>query len=110
MEDVIIVNTNEITGYRVEEHLGLVYGGASPSKNVLRDAMASVRSLLGKEVKESVKMLGDAGEKAITRLVEQTKLKKGNAILCVRFTTASIMNGSAEIMAYGTAVRVAKIG
>jgi uncharacterized protein YbjQ (UPF0145 family) len=72
-----------------------------------RDIMAGLRNIVGGEVKEYTVMLAQAREEAMQRMIEQAEKMGANAIICTRFVTSMVMSGAAEMVAYGTAVKVA---
>jgi len=103
---VILTTTDEIPGRRVVRTLGLVKGNTIRSRHVGRDLMAVLRGLVGGEIGEYTKMMAEAREQALDRLVADAEAAGGNAVVGVRFTTTSMMQGAAELLAYGTAVIV----
>ncbi len=103
---IIIATTETIEGKRVEETLGLVRGNTIRARNVGRDIVAGLRNIVGGEIKEYTVMLSQARDQAIERMVLQAEKLGANAVLSVRFTTSQTMSGAAEILAYGTAVRL----
>ncbi len=107
---MIISTADRLDGYRVVEVVGLVRGATIRARHVGRDVMAGLRNLAGGEVREYTKMLAEAREQAIDRLVEEAEAVGANAVIGFRFQTSMIMRGAAEMLAYGTAVRVEKSG
>jgi len=103
---VIVVTTSEIAGTRIVRTLGLVRGNTIRARHVGRDVMAAFRNLVGGEVSEYTKLMGEAREQAIDRMVEEARGLGANAVVDVRFTTAMVMQGAAELLAFGTAVVV----
>lgn len=106
MKKMIVVNTNEVTGKEIEEVLGLVRGNTIRARHVGNDIMASLRNIVGGEVKEYTKMISETREEALKRMVEEARKLGADAVINVRFTTSQVMNGAAEILAYGTAVKL----
>jgi uncharacterized protein YbjQ (UPF0145 family) len=101
----MIVTTNEkIVGHRVVRTLGLVRGNTIRARHVGRDITAAFRNLVGGEVSEYTKLLAEAREQALDRMVEEAKQLGGNAVIMLRFSTSMVMQGAAELLAYGTAV------
>ncbi|MEM1034889.1 MAG: YbjQ family protein [Myxococcota bacterium] len=98
--------TDELDGFRVVRTLGLVRGNAVRARHVGHDIVASLRNLVGGEVREYTKLLAEAREQAIDRMAEQARSQGGDAVVGVRFTTSMVMGGAAELLAYGTAVQV----
>lgn len=103
---MILVNTNEIPGREIVEVFGLVRGSTIQSKHIGKDLMAGLKTIVGGEISEYTKMLEQARQIAIKRMVEEAEGKGANAIVCIRFATSAIMQGAAELLVYGTAVRV----
>jgi uncharacterized protein YbjQ (UPF0145 family) len=103
---VILATTDEIPGTRIVRALGLVKGNTIRSRHVGLDLMAVLRGLVGGEIPEYTKMLAESREQALDRLVADAEAAGANAVVGLRFTTASMMQGAAELMAYGTAVIV----
>jgi len=103
----MIVTTNlEIAGKRIVRTVGLVKGNTIRARHLGRDIAAVFRNIVGGEVREYTKLIAEAREQAIDRMVDDAKAKGANAVVMVRFTTSEIMKGAAELLAYGTAVVV----
>lgn len=103
---MIVVTTPEIAGMRVVRTLGLVRGNTIRARHIGKDIMAILRNMAGGEILEYTKMLAEAREQAIDRLVEEAETLGGNAVLGLRFQTSMIQTGAAEMLCYGTAVVV----
>ena len=101
---MIVTTTDDIEGRSIETVLGLVMANSVRARNVGRDLMAALRNLAGGEIQEYTKLLADSREAAVQRMTERAEEVGGNAVVGVRFITAGIMGGAAEILAYGTAV------
>jgi len=106
MKNMIIVNTEKIPGREISEVLGLVRGNTIRARHIGNDVMAGLRNIVGGEVKEYTKMISEAREDALKRMVEEAEALNADAVLNVRFTTSQVMSGAAEILAYGTAVKL----
>ena len=104
---MIIVTTGQIEGKRITETLGLVKGSTIRARHLGHDVMAGLRNVVGGEVKDYTVMLAQAREEALQRMVEQAEKMGANAIVGTRFATSMVMSGAAEMLAYGTAVKVA---
>jgi uncharacterized protein YbjQ (UPF0145 family) len=102
--DVIVTTTDYIPGYRVKKVLGLVSGSVVKARNIGRDIMATLRNIAGGEIVEYTELLATSRDEAIKRMVEKAKALGASAVIGVRLTTANIMSGAAEVLAYGTAV------
>ncbi len=103
---MIVVTTEQIEGKKVTETLGLVKGSTIRARHVGRDIMAGLRNIVGGEVKEYTMMLAQAREESLERMIDQAEKMGANAIICTRFVTSMVMSGAAEMVAYGTAVKV----
>ena len=105
---MIISTMNELPGYTVDEVFGEVFGLTVRSRNVGSQVGASLKSLVGGELKGMTKMLAEGREHATQRLVEEAEAKGGNAVIAFRFDTSELGSTWTEICAYGTAVKVTK--
>jgi len=103
---LIVVTTEQIEGKKVTETLGLVKGSTIRARHIGRDIMAGLRNVVGGEVKDYTLMLAQAREEALERMIDQAEKMGANAIICTRFVTSMVMSGAAEMVAYGTAVKV----
>ncbi len=103
---MIVTTTSEIPGYRVVRWLGLVKGNTVRATHLGRDFLASLRQIVGGELKEYTEMLANARAEAERRMIEEAVKLGANAILNVRFVSGNITHNSAEILVYGTAVQV----
>ena len=103
---MMLATTDSVPGKRIIRTMGLGRGNTIRARHVGRDILAGLKGIVGGEISEYTKMIAEAREQALDRLVEEAESKGANAIVCVRFTTASMMQGAAELLAYGTAVIV----
>ncbi|MBM3285161.1 MAG: YbjQ family protein [Candidatus Aminicenantes bacterium] len=101
---MIIVTTEEVSGKTIKKHLGIVRGNTIRARHLGRDIMAFLRHIVGGEIRDYTKMMAEAREQALDRMVEEAKALGANGIVSMRFSTSMIMQGAAEILAYGTAV------
>lgn len=101
---MIVCSTETIPGKQILEVKGIARGSTVRARNVGRDLLASLKGLIGGEIKEYTRLLADARESALQRLLEDAQGMGANAVVNVRFTTSAVMQGAAEILAYGTAV------
>jgi uncharacterized protein YbjQ (UPF0145 family) len=101
---MMVSNVEIVPGRRVVKHLGLVQGSTVRAKNVGKDLLASLKNIVGGELKSYTELLHEARKEATERMMEQAQAIGANAILNVRFSTSSITQGAAELLAYGTAV------
>ena len=103
---MIITTTETISGKKTVKTLGLVKGNTIRARHLGRDIVAGFRNIVGGEIIEYTKMLAESREQALDRMQEEAKKLGANAVVGMRFITASIMGGAAELLAYGTAVIV----
>ena len=103
---MIVVTSESVAGFRVEKTLGLVRGGTIRARHIGRDLVASLRNLAGGELYEYSKLLAESREQAIDRMVEEARVLGANAVITVRFQSAEVSRGAAEMVSYGTAVIV----
>lgn len=101
---MLVTTTENIPG-REYDVLGLVKGSTIQCKNVGRDIGSSFKNLIGGEMKSYVDMMNEARDIAFDRMVQDAQNLGADAIVCMRFASSSIMQGAAEVMAYGTAVK-----
>lgn len=101
---MLLVNTDFITGKELET-LGIVKGNVVQCRNVGRDFMAGIKTLVGGELKEYTEMLNQARQIAIKRMVDEAETMGADAVINIRYASSSIMQGAAEVIAYGTAVK-----
>jgi len=104
--DVLLTNIETIPGRTIVEHFGLVTGSTVRAKHIGRDFMASLKNIVGGELKGYTELLGEARQEAVARMVAQARALGANAVVNVRFSTSSVSAGASELYAYGTAVRV----
>jgi len=104
-----IVNTDEVAGFRVTEHLGLVRGNTIRAKHIGKDFMAAMRQIVGGEIKEYTEMLTEARNEALVRMTAEAERIGADAVVNVRFMTSQVMTGAAELLAYGTAVKLERL-
>lgn len=103
---MLITTTEHIAGHEVSEVLGLVKGTTIQTRHIGSDIMAGLKSIVGGEIKGYVIALTRAREEATGRMIEDAKKLGADAIICARYSTSQVMQGGAEILAYGTAVKL----
>ena len=103
---MIVVTTESIRGKRVVKTLGMVRGNTIRARPIGRDIMAGLRNLVGGEIVEYTKMVAESREQALDRMTAEAVALGADAVVSVRFMTSSMMQGAAELLAYGTAVRL----
>tara|TARA_B100000683_G_scaffold46613_1_gene43222 strand:+ start:5908 stop:6231 length:324 start_codon:yes stop_codon:yes gene_type:complete len=103
---MIITTTENIPGKEIVEILGLSRGSTVRARNVGRDIFAALKNLIGGEINEYTKLQADSREQALQRMIKDAESLGADAVINVRITTSMIMQGVAEILAYGTAVKL----
>ena len=106
---MLITTTDTIAGHKITAHLGLVRGNTIRAKHLGKDIMAGLKMIVGGEIKQYTEMLTEARNEAILRMKADAGRVDADAIINVRFVTAQVMQGAAELLAYGTAVKVERI-
>ena len=106
MAELITSTTDQIPGKKVTQILGVVKGNTIRARNVGRDVMAGFKNIIGGEIKSYTQMTTQAREEAFNRMVNQAVELKADAVINIRFATSMIMQGAAEMLAYGTAVKL----
>ncbi len=103
---MLVTTADAIPGKRIVDVLGLVRGNTIRARHIGKDIMAALKNIVGGEITDYTKMMAEAREQTLDRMTAEAKELGANAIVTVRFTTASIMDNAAELLAYGTAVVV----
>lgn len=103
---MITVTTDFVPGYDVTETLGLVRGSTIRSKHIGKDLLAGLRTIIGGEIKEYTEMLVEARSESLRRMEAQAESLAADAVINVRFVTSQVMSGAAELLCYGTAVKL----
>lgn len=103
---MIVTNIENVPGKQITEHLGLVQGSTVRTKHIGRDIMAHLKNIVGGELQGYTELLAEARREAIDRLVAEAEARGADAVVNIRLSTASITGGAAEILAYGTAVKL----
>ena len=107
---MLLSTTETVPGREISENLGLVRGNVIRAKHIGTDIVASLRNLVGGEVPEYTKMMAGAREQSLDRMVSDARLLGADAVVGLRFTTSMVMQGAAEILAFGTAVKLERDG
>jgi uncharacterized protein YbjQ (UPF0145 family) len=100
--------SSSVAGHRFARSLGLVYGNTIRARHVGRDILAALKNVVGGEIEEYTKLMAEAREQALDRMVAQATARTANAVVDVRFSTSYIMGSASEILAYGEAVMLEK--
>ena len=104
MNHILVVNSEQIAGKNIKQHLGLVRGNTIRARHIGKDILAGLRNIVGGEIHEYTKLMAEAREQSIKRMVEQAEKMGANAIVDTRFVTSMVMSGASELLVYGTAV------
>ncbi len=103
---MIVTTSAEIEGQRIKKTVGLVKGSTIRARHLGKDIMAGLRGMVGGEISEYTKMMAEAREEALQRMIENAEKQGANAVVSMRFGTSMIMQNAAEVLAYGTGVVV----
>jgi len=103
---MILTTLNNIPGRQIETSLGLVRGNTIRAKHIGKDIIAGFRNIVGGEIKEYTQALNEAREEAVKRMIKEAEDLGADAIIGIRFTTSQIMSGAAELLVYGTAIKL----
>lgn len=103
---MILTSTDSVEGKKIVKVFGLVKGNTVRARWIGRDILAGLKNLIGGEIKSYSDLLNASRDEAIDRMKEQAKKMGADAVVGVRMTTSNVMQGSAEILAYGTAVKL----
>ena len=101
---MLITTSDVVPGWKIKKIVGIVRGNSIRARHIGRDIMAGFRNLLGGEIKDYTKMMAESREQALDRMIEQAAQFGANAVITTRFTTSTVMQGAAELLAYGTGV------
>jgi len=104
--EMLVLTTETVPGREIVQALGLVRGSTVRSKHVGSDIVASLRSIVGGEVREYAQLLAAAREQAIDRMIDEAFMLGADAVVAMRIQTSTIQQGASEVLAYGTAVRL----
>ena len=103
---MIVTTTDFVPGREIKEILGVVKGNTIQAKHIGKDIVAGFRQVVGGEIREYTEMLSEAREIALQRMIEKAEKMGADAIVNVRFMTSAVMASAAEILVYGTAVKL----
>jgi len=101
---MIITTTSDVAGKQITKTIGLVKGSTIRARHLGRDIMAGFRGMVGGEISEYTKMMAEAREEALQRMIEDAEKQGATAVVNVRFGTSMVMQNAAEVLAYGTGV------
>ncbi len=103
---MLVTNIDHVPGRQIVEHFGLVSGSTIRAKHIGKDIMASLKNLVGGELKGYTQLLQESRDQALERMIAQARQLGANAVINVRFSTSSVAQGAAELYVYGTAVKI----
>lgn len=103
---MMLTTTEQIVGKKIVQTLGVARGNTIRARHIGKDILAALKTLVGGEIEEYTKLIAEAREQAIDRMVDSAREMGANAVVSVRFTTSHVMGTASEILAYGTAVVV----
>jgi len=103
---MIVATTETLAGKTIKETLGVVRGNTIRARHIGKDIKAAFRHMIGGEITDYTKLMGESREQAIDRMIQNAREMGANAVVGMRFATAALMGGAAELLAYGTAVIV----
>ena len=104
---MIVSTTETVAGKRVVQTLGIARGNTIRARHLGKDILAALRNLVGGEIHEFTKLVAESREQALDRMIEDAQRQGADAVVSVRFTTSVITSGAAELLAVGTAVKLA---
>lgn len=104
--EIIVTTSEDIPGKKIKKIIGVVRGNTVRSRNIGRDIGAAFKNIVGGEIKTYTELISQARDEAYNRMINNALKMGANAIINVRFTTSTIMAGSSEMLAYGTAVKI----
>ncbi len=105
IEDILVTTQDNFEDHQIAQTIGLVKGNTIRARHIGKDIMAGLRAIVGGEIEEYTKVFAEAREQAIDRLIEDAKRVGADGVVCMRLTTSTVMQGAAELLAYGTAVK-----
>jgi uncharacterized protein YbjQ (UPF0145 family) len=103
---MIVINSEHIAGREIESTIGIARGSTVRARSIGRDIFAGLKNVVGGEISEYTKLLAQSREQALQRMIEDAQNMGADAVINMRFTTSQVMQGAAEILAYGTAVKL----
>ena len=106
---MIVATTETLAGYVITKNLGTVIGNTIRARHIGKDIMAGLRTIVGGEIKEYTGMLAESREQSLIRMNDKAKELGADAVVGVRFQTSMILSGTAELLVYGTAVKLGRL-
>lgn len=109
MGQILITTQDQVSGFEITNTLGLVRGNTVRARNAVRDLTAGIKTIFGGEISEYTKLLTQAREQSIERMLQDAEKRGADAVVAVRFETSNVLQGVAELYVYGTAVKLRKL-
>ena len=109
MGQILMSTQDQISGFEITHTLGLVRGNTVRARNAVRDISAGIKTIFGGEISEYTRLLTEAREQAIERLLADAEKRGADAVVAIRFETSNVLQGVAELYVYGTAVKIRKL-
>ena len=107
-EEILVLTTYDISNAEIEKHLGIVQGSTVRARNFGSDMLANLKNIVGGELVSYSKLLSSSREQAYERMIKDAKSKGADAVIGFRYQTSTVAAGAAEILAYGTGVKIKK--
>jgi len=105
---MLLTSQDNFSEYEIVETLGIVRGNTVRARHAGKDILAGFRNIVGGEIEEYTKLLAESREQSIDRMITAAEGIGADGVVCIRFTTSSIMQAAAEMFVYGTAVKLKK--
>ena len=105
---MLLTTQDNFSEYEIVETLGIVKGNTVRARHAGKDILAAFRNVVGGEIEEYTKLLAESREQSIDRMISMAESMGADGIVCIRFTTSSIMQSAAEMFVFGTAVKLKK--
>lgn len=103
---MILTTTSNVAGKEISETIGICRGSTVRARNIGRDIFAGIKNIVGGEIEEYTKLQAQSREQALKRMIKDAERLGADAVINIRFTTSMVMQGAAEMLAYGTAVKL----
>ncbi|MBN2095114.1 MAG: YbjQ family protein [Candidatus Aenigmarchaeota archaeon] len=110
MAEIVLTTLEFVPGFEITGSLGVVNGNTVRSKHLGKDIMAGLKNLVGGEIQEYTEMLSESRQESLNRMVREAKKLGADGVVGIRFMTSAVTAGAAELLAFGTAVKLRKIG
>lgn len=101
-----VTTTETVPGHTISKSLGIAKGNTIRARHVGKDILAGLKTIVGGEIEEYTKLIAEAREQALDRMIEDARAMGADAVINIRFSTSYVMGAASEILAYGTAVKI----